>query len=172
MNRFIYIIVFMQIIMLGCRKEKPAPSEPLPSLPYYLWTDFIGTYDVYDTLNNTQWVMKISHLSHSEFNQGNNDSVLIENFANRFTIRDTWYPAYDFDLKKSIFSIKIYHPLKDYSGHNWHLGGGANSILKKDYVLYNDSVTLYFKQSNIAFYQADGVPYYDCDCKHIAVKRH
>ena len=171
MKRLSIFLIVCTTCLLSCRKTKIYPA-PLPPLPLYAWTDYLGTYDVYDTANHTQWVMKIKHLKHSDFNQGNNDSILIENFANRFTIRDKWHPAYDFEIKKWGFRLYVYHPIIDQYSYNWHLSGGVASSGMYDNILHNDSVTLYFKQSNIAFYQADGVPYYECDCKHIAVKRH
>lgn len=173
MKKFVHIVL-LACLTAACKREKPVSPEPLPSLPNYFWTDYIGTYDVYDTLNHTQWVMKIKHIYHSERNNGNEDSVLIENFANKFNIRDSWSPTFDRKTNKPGLFVKIYHPILDNYGYKWHLGGigdDTNTGIAENVIL-NDSIILYFRKSNIAFYQADGVPYYDCYCKHIAVKRH
>lgn len=170
MKKFIHIVLFASMIT-ACKKEKPACAEPLPPEPKYFWSDYIGTYDVYDTVNHTQWVMKIKHLYHREYNQGNNDSVLIENFANKFTIRYLWRSSLISD--KPMFDIGVFHPIEDNNSLKWHLSSMQDDLVttKNENVLIKDSIILFFKQSNIAFYQNDGVSYYECDCKHIAVKR-
>ena len=160
------------LIMAGCR-NKPVSPEDLPPFPGYFWADYIGTYDVYDTISHTQWVMKIKHISQRKQNNGNSDSIYVENFANKINVRFIW-PAIRTVSNRPAFGLGIFHPIKDKNNFNWHLGCAwdDSSTLKEENVLKNDSMTIYFTLSNIAFYQADGVPYYDCDCKHIAVKRY
>jgi hypothetical protein len=160
--------LYCLLIMAACR-NKPVSPEPLPAFPNYFWANYMGTYDVYDTVNHTQWVMKISHIYHSEYNQGNEDSVLIENFANRFNMRYKWRASMNYN--KPILNIGVFHPIIDRYNLSWHISTLSHPTLHVN-LLQNDSMLLYFKQSNIAFYQADAVPYYACDCKHIAVKRH
>lgn len=172
MNRLIPIILIAIILLVACKKEKPTAPEPLPALPNYMWKNYIGVYDVYDTVNHTQWVMKLSHIRHNEYNQGNNDSMLIENFANKFTFKFKWLAALT-TSRNPAFALGIFHPIKDMNNLNWHLGCAWDdaSTAKEENVLKNDSMTIFFNLSNIAFYQGEGVPYYSCDCKHIAVKR-
>ena len=164
------------ILTIGysCKKNiKPAVATTPPLVPYNMWSSYMGTYDVYDTINHTQWVMKMTHLYHFDQNNGNNDSVLIENFANKFNIRYRWMSLYDKSKNIIAFGIGPFHPIKDFSNYSWHLGGWWDDTTTTtiENVLQHDSLTLFFKLSNIAFYSADAVPYYDCDCKHIAVKR-
>ncbi len=164
-------LVLICVIIVSC--NKPKKITPIPPTKSYLWSDYMGTYDVYDTINNTQWVMKMTHIYHSDYNNGNEDSIFIENFANKFNIRYKWHPTISDKSKKSGFGIGPFHPIYDYSLLRWHLAGwwDDTTTQTEENVLKNDSLTLFFSQSNIAFYQTDGVPYYDCDCKHIAVKR-
>lgn len=132
----------------------------------------MGTYDVYDTISHTTWVMKMTHIYHSDYNNGNNDSIYLENFDNKFNIRFKWTAGIS-PSQKPAFGFGILHLIKDYSNYNWHLGCDWDdpNTTKEENVLQNDSMIIYFNISNIAFYQTDGVPYYACNCKHIAVKR-
>lgn len=171
MNKlFLYISILL--VCACCHRKKTIPPEPMPVSVFY-WTKYVGTYDVYDTINHTQWVMKISHLSAREQNNGNSDSIYVENFANKFNIRLTW-PAIETASHYPAFGLGIFHPIKDQHNYKWHLACAwdDSTTVKEENVLKNDTMTIYFTLSNIAYYVNDGVPYYDCDCKHIAVKRH
>jgi hypothetical protein len=163
---YTFAIVF-GVMFIACRSEI-APARPQTPKQ---WEKYIGTYDVYDTSNHTQWVMEIKFLSYSNpvRTNGGNDSLLLKNFANKFDIR------YGFEASTDPYRIGLpfISPLKDKVGHSWaFFGNGEDSATPHlENYLANDSIVLYFKQSNIAFYATDGEPYYECDCKHIAVKR-
>ncbi len=60
----------------------------------------------------------------------------------------------------------------DYGGYMWSLSMLSQDTLtpEPENTLINDTILFYFRKSNIAFYFEDGVPYYDCHCKHLAVK--
>ena len=154
------------VIMFACSKDEKVVA---PSVPAKQWQKYIGVYDVYDTVNHTQWVMEIKHLAYLSNNNGDADSILLQNFANKFDIRYTFGPCTD----PNRLLIPFIFPLKDKSGHSWSYSGNPEDTTTKYLENYyrNDSIILYFKQSNIAFYPTEGVPYYACDCKHIAVKR-
>jgi len=164
-----FLLIFVAIA--GCKKKK----QPVTPGKSYLWTMYMGTYDVYDPVNNTQWVMKLTHLSQSNSSNRNYDSVLVENFANQFNIRDKWYPVVDSKTGRSGFLVKPYNPIYDHNGHRWNMAGRGYeaSDTKIENVLLNDTIIINYDQSNIAYYTLDGVPYSDrSDVKHIAVKRH
>ncbi len=159
-------IAFLLIILVACVKETKVVK---PTAPAKQWAKYIGTYDVYDTINHTQWVMNIKHLYAFEQNNGNSDSILLENFANKFNIRYRFgYSTDDYRI-----GLPFLFPLKDKLGNSWSFSGNGEDTATAhlENYLKNDSIVLYFKQSNIAFYTNDNVPYYACDCKHIAVKR-
>ena len=155
--------------MVACKKDEKVVTPPAPS---HLWSSYMGTYDVYDTINHTTWVMKMTHVYHSDYNNGNNDSIYLENFDNKFNIRYKWTAGIS-SSQKPAFGFGIIHPIKDYNNYNWHLGCDWDdpNTIKEENVLQNDSMIIYFNITNVAFYQTDGIPYYACDCKHIAVKR-
>lgn len=170
----ILLIISAGCIFAACHKDPPS-SIKFQGQSYY-WSKYIGTYDVYDTVNHIQWVMKISHVgAHSNNNGGNEDSVLIENFANKFTIKNKWRPTYDNTVNSSAFDLGVYHPIIDNYGHSWHLDSEYDTTAppnRPSNVLINDTIHLYYQQSNIAYYIQEGQPYYACFCKNIAVKRH
>jgi len=169
--KYAILILLIFVTIAGCKKKK----QPVTPGKSYYWTMYMGTYDVYDPVNNTQWVMKVTHLWHSDYNGGNEDSVLVENFANQFDIRDKWYPAFDKRVNRPAFFIKGYQPISDHNGKRWTLVGRGYeaSDTKIENVLMNDTIIINYDQSNILYYTFDGVPYSDrSDVKHIAVKRH
>lgn len=165
MKNIVYIIL-ASLLMIACKKDEKSVTARAPQKQ---WQKYIGVYDVYDTANHTQWVMEIKHLAYSSYNNGESDSILLQNFANNFDIRYTFKPCTD----PNRIGLPFIFPLKDKTGFSWAFFGDGEdpttSYLENYY--RNDSIILYFKQSNIAFYPTEGVPYYACDCKHIAVKR-
>ncbi len=172
MKNLILISLAIAFFLVACNKQEKTPAVPnTTGVPYNIWSSYMGTYDVYDTINNTQWVMKMTHLYHFEQNNGNNDSVLIENFANKFNIRFRWMGVMT-ETKKPAFGVGPFHPIKDFNNNSWHLGGwwDDTTTVPLENVLKNDTLTTFFTLSNIAFYTNDNVPYYACDCKHVAVK--
>lgn len=168
MKKYIAIVIVILLNLNSCcKKTKVIPPEA--TIPPKQWERYIGVYDVYDTVNNAQWVMEIKHLAYRDQNNGNSDSVLLQNFANRFDIRYEFRYSTDPDR----IGLPFIFPLKDKLGYSWSFSGSGEDF-STPYLenhFSNDSIILYFDQSNIAFYQTEGVPYYDCKCKHIAVKR-
>ena len=67
--------------MVACKKDEKVVTPPVPAKQ---WQKYIGVYDVYDTAHHTQWVMEIKHLTYLEYNNGESDSILLQNFANKF----------------------------------------------------------------------------------------
>jgi hypothetical protein len=165
-----FLIICIGVMALSSCHENPVPPEPLPPLPAKQWQKYIGMYDVFDTTNHMQWIMEIKFISSSGHIDGQNDSLLLQNFANKFDIRYAFGASLDPDRLRLPFIF----PLKDKHGYSWAFSGNGEDTTTTHLENYyqHDSIVMYFKQSNIAFYQADGVSYYECDCKHIAVKRH
>lgn len=115
---------------------------------------------VYDTLGTYLY-----QLSVSKFGTGGRDSLLLTNYADTFVLRivhERYWTTNQID-------IDGFFPAIDYAGHSWALFGA--SIEDGSNVLSNDTIPLKFTMNNIAFYWQEGVPYYSCVCKQIAVKQ-
>ena len=164
----IFYIILASLLMVACKKDEKVVTPPTPAKQ---WQKYIGVYDVYDTAHHTQWIMEIKFLSYADIirSDGNNDSLFMQNFANKFNIRFRFGTC----TNPNVLLLPFIFPLKDKTGYSWSYSGNTDDTLTPylENELKNDSIILYFKQSNIAFYQSEGVPYYACDCKHIAVKR-
>lgn len=158
--RNIWILGLLFVLAIaGCRREEEvAPSTP--SAPVDGRNRFLGAYQVYDTAGVYLYEMTIS-----KFGTGGRDSLFIENFADTFDLRilheDYWTTSY--------LGIFPGFGVKDKAGHSWALFGA--SIEDGSNVLHNDTIPLKFTMDNIAFYWQEGVPYYSCVCKQIAVKQ-
>lgn len=147
------------LTLSSCRRDEDVdPSTP--AVPVDGRDKFVGDYLVYDTLGTYLY-----RLSVSKFGTGGRDSLMLENFADTFDLRilheDYWTGSY--------LHIFPGFGVKDRAGNSWALWGapgdeGANTLL-------GDTIRLGFTQSNIAFYWQEGVPYYSCVCKQIAVKQ-
>ena len=143
----------------GCgRDETVAPNTP--SAPVDGRDKFVGIYQVFDTTGVYLYELQIS-----KFGTGGRDSLLLENFADTFDLRilheDYWTTSY--------LGIFPGFGVKDRAGHSWALFGA--SIEDSSNVLHNDTIPLKFTMDNIAFYWAEGVPYFSCVCKQVAVKQ-
>lgn len=105
-------------------------------------------YDVYDTANHTQWAMEIKFLSYADIirSDGDNDSILLQNFANKFDIRFRFGSCTD----PNRIGLPFIFPLKDKTGHSWSFSGDGEDTTTKYLENYfrNDFIILYFKQSN------------------------
>jgi len=76
-------------------------------------------------------------------------------------------------LKLMILSFLIiygaHHLLYDSSGNRWKILYSIDDEYNN--VLENDTLRMFFRKTNIAFYLADGTSYYDEFLKRIAVKQ-
>jgi hypothetical protein len=143
----------------GCRRDE-AVAPNTPSAPVDGRDKFVGIYQVFDTTGVYLYELQVS-----KFGTGGRDSLLLENFADTFDLRilheDYWTTSY--------LGIFPGFGVKDRAGHSWALFGA--SIEDGSNVLTNDTIPLKFTMDNIAFYWSEGVPYFSCVCKQIAVKQ-
>ncbi len=143
---------------VGCRRDQDVcPEQPTPAVDER--DLFVGTYYVYDTVGTYLYSMNIM-----KFGTGGRDSLFIHNYADTFDLKILheryWTNRY---LGVSFF------PAVDQTGNSWALFGAAG--FDGSNVLTNDTIPLKFTQDNIAFYWQEGVPYFSCVCKQIAVKQ-
>lgn len=168
MKNLFQIIIFVLLSGLSaCDKDEPV--NPTPTNTPKCWEQLVGNYVVYDTANSITYNMTISHKDSIQSNGSILDSLIITNYANRFNLR-VGYGCYTIsNLLKFVPS----YPTYDHGAKRWSLTLNTDdtSTSKYENQLKNDTIILYYKLNNIAFYFADGVPFYAADETHIAVKQ-
>lgn len=95
--------------------------------------------------------------------------MILQNFADTFDIK------YEFRrmIDKNIFSFGFHDSIVDRNNKTcglWSLSDDLSTSVKENY-LVNDTIIIYFKQTNIKYYINEAQPYYYCECKHVAVKQ-
>ncbi len=157
MTKSLACIVVLLTILSACRKDKECPvTTPTP-------TDgrdrFVGTYTVYDTLGAYLYQFTIS-----KFGSAGRDSLLLNNFADTFDLKILHERYFTTDF----LSIGINYPALDQAGHRWALFGasGENGLN----TIADDTIRLGFTMDNIAFFSEDGVSYFSCECRQVAVR--
>ena len=156
-------VLFSSILvgMASCKPDKPV--GPIgPPTPVDGRQQFVGVYDVYDTLGNWQYEMKILvYQDDSPF-----DSLLIQG----------WGDAFDVYVQKNQGNTSNYlnfvgdFGIQDHMGHRWALYSDYDPAFQYN-SLVNDTLRLSYLKDNIAFYVDDGVPYFRQSYREYAVKR-
>ena len=155
------------VLVYGCKKEEVVLEEP--RIPEQ-WERFVGDYKIYDTLGSYLYAMKINHLFSGRNKFGVEvDSLVLENFADTFDLK------YEFrrTIDKSLFSLGIIDSVLDRNNKHWYLAGLVDDLNTpiRENRLANDTLIMFFKQTNIKFYINEAQPYFYCECKHVAVKQ-
>ncbi len=163
MRKFLMCIVILSCVF-SCKKDDPIDCEEQPEEEQ--WERFVGDYVVYDTLDNYLYDMSISHF----YSDGSNtDSILIENYGNRFNIRSKFNTTID----KNYLSIDPINPIEDFQERRWYFW--SNNELPdtdfRDNYLQNDTIHLSYLLDNTPYYLEDGVPFENCECREVAVKQ-
>lgn len=153
------LLVATVICSYGCRKDS---VEPGPSVPEDGRQKFMGIYDVYDTLGNWRYEMEIS------LHQGitNIDSVYVVNWGNEFNL----FIQHDDGNTSNYLNLNGQFGIEDHEGHSWALFEEYDSLFMNGH-LVNDTLRMSYLKDNIAFYVADGVPYFSQSYREYAVKR-
>ena len=165
----ILIITLAVLFLLSCSKEKETIPVTPPRVPEQ-WEKFIGTYNVYDTLSNFKYEMKIEYLNTIYYANGNKtDSLLLKNFVDTFDLKIDYRNMVD----SYVLSIGGYDSVPDYNNKHWYIGDLSDDLNTpiRENKLINDTIIMYFKQTNIKYYINEAQPYYYCECKHVAVKQ-
>ena len=166
----ILTITLAVFFLLSCSKEKETIPVTPPRIPEQ-WEKFVGIYEVYDTLGNYKYQMEIQHYFSGKNIYGNDvDSVVLQNFADTFDLK---IEHGNNSVDPNILSIGIFDSIVDRNNKSWSLSDQADDIDTPDREnkLLNDTIILYFKQTNIQYYINEAQPYYYCKCKHVAVKQ-
>jgi|SRR5690554_871902 len=161
-----YIVLYfglLSVLLLACCKDKiqkPIAEEPSK------WEVISGDYKVYDTLGGYLYDMEIKH-KRTELESGHiRDSLEFVNFDNNFTFTFNQPEFSNIPMK---IHIGVFDTLWDKNNNRWRLFSGNMD----EYNFWvNDTINLRFKKTNINYYLQDLVPYYECNCKQIAVKQH
>jgi len=144
-------------LLQGCRKEEevcPAPSAPVD------WRNqFVGRYNVFDTLGNYRYAMEI-------FRSSFPDSLYVVNWGNAFDV----YVAHDDTDPSALFNFGSYFPAYDHLGHRWSVSGEFDQVFQSNF-LVNDTLRMSYVINNIAFYAQDGVPFFVWSYREYGVKQ-
>jgi hypothetical protein len=159
-NGILLLIIFCAY---SCTKDKtclpPIPPEP------EVWEKFIGDYDVYDTNGIFLYQMEIENIYHDQ----NNDSLVILNFNQNFDLRFHFQETTD----EKFLNIRFHDSVVGYDNYTWQIYSdySNNNDLTIENRLIDDTIIMKFEQTNIQHWVNEGVPYYYCDCKQVAVKQ-
>jgi len=153
---------------VSCRKDKaPAICESDDSETEE-WEKFVGVYQVYDTLGQFLYHMDIEDYGDSLFSSGTSLRRLrFTNFADTFDFELLYSPINNNPYK---LDIGFHDSISDQNHKSWHLSRKTGDPNYHNNLL-NDTIVFYFKMTNIAYYINEAVPYYSCECKHVAVKQ-
>ncbi len=95
----------------------------------------------------------------------NIDSVYIENWGGEFT----FYCQHDNADQGNYLGISGHFGIMDHQGNRWALFREYDTLFNN--TLVNDTLRLSYLKDNIAFYVADGVPYFRQSYREYAVKQ-
>lgn len=154
------LLCAMLLCIASCKPDKPI--EPTgPATPVDGRQKFVGVYDVYDTIGNWRYEMEISLHGESVFI----DSVFLSNWGGSFDL----YCQHDDTDQGNYLGISGQFGITDHQGDRWALVREYDSLFNN--TLINDTLRLSYLKDNIAFYVADGVPYFRQSYREFAVKR-
>ena len=161
------ILAFMIISLFSCRKDKV--QEPVIEEPSK-WELISGDYKVYDTLGEYLYNMSINYerLLNSQGEEYDNFEFI--NFDNEFVFDKSQYSKPSNYYGSQLYvELGSHDTLFDSDGNRWKFFG----VLEEGYNKFQeDTIFLKFKKTNINYYLQDVVPYYECECKQIAVKQY
>lgn len=148
-------------IIAGCTKEKvPKPTPDVTTK----WEIIVGDYDVYDTLGAYLYTMNLEYIYNEQMDQ---DSIKFTNFDGEFTfttLQPTAGGNHEFYIR-----VGNHNLLYDNTGNRWKIL--VDGVPGYNNILYNDTIQLSFEKTNINYWMEDLVPYYQCNCRQVAVKK-
>lgn len=170
MKTLIKIILLLSVsAFINACKESEEESKPIPN--YYRRDRFVGTYLVSDDTG------AVYTLTISKFNSGNVQYLHFDNLANKFDISSQFYnewvnPDSLINNRNNKLMLGFGGPIKDKKGYTWDIstGGEDSSTAYEENYLYGNVIVLYFRLSNLPYYDHEGVPFHMQLHKHIATK--
>lgn len=169
-HRFTSIVAIATVLLFfSCEKEIVKPIEQAPQ-DIRKWERFVGQYNVYSTQSHLfLYSMEIKGMKNAD---SMFDTLCFYNYADRFNFLKKWSYTHMGD-SIPLLLIGVHHPITDYNGQSWHLSSlisNAETEIKEN-TMVNDTLYLYHKLSNAAFYLQDGVPYFHEEVLEMAVKQ-
>jgi len=166
MRILLFILIIISLFSCSKKESISSESEIIPQQ----WEKFIGNYNVYDTLGNYLYNMDIKHDSVAHYSNGNrNDWLKLINFVDTFDLRFVHSPStFENDI-----DFGFHDSIVDYNNKSWNISALSDDLSTpiRENNLINDTIVLYFRQTNIKYYIPEAQPYYSCYCKHVAVKQ-
>jgi len=161
MNKAYTVIAALIPVLLStsCRRDRSV--DPIAPQEIDGRQKFTGIYDVYDTLGNWNYEMEIS--LHPGLGI---DSLRIDNWADNFIV----YCQQDAGDQSNLLDFGLYFGIQDSQGKRWALYRESDDSFMANR-LVNDTLRMAYSLNNIAFYTADGVPYFSQSYREYAVKR-
>lgn len=159
----ILIFTLFSILISSCKKEETKILEP-PKL----WEKFLGNYHVYDTTGVFMFNTEISQYSSINQYGSTVDSFLIKNFADTMDLRFAFLQYTNPDY----FAINFHDSVTDYNQKAWHISQKMDDpfTLTKENELHENTITLYYKMTNMKYCINEAVPFFNEDVKHVYVK--
>jgi hypothetical protein len=165
-------ILVLTLLCFSCKRDKPAIPEPLS--PIKCFDKFIGEYIVYDTISGISWTMTIAHDIDTNFAGYETDFLTISNFNNEFDLHYQFSCCSPNPLLAEYTCLSYdMHPCVNYLNNRFNIHDAYDDTLTTliENRLSNDTIILYFRKENTAYWIPDGVIYEDNYHKHIAVKQ-
>jgi len=144
----------------ACKPDKPIPPAH-PPIPLDGRQKFVGVYDVYDTLSNWLYEMEVSLHPGSPI-----DSLFFRGWGGEFDV----FAQHHRNDQSSFVNFIGKFGVEDYTGNRWALYSEYDSLFMYNRLI-NDTLRMSYLKDNIAFYVADGVPYFRQSYREYAVKR-
>ncbi len=164
-NAWIYLIVFL---LFSCKKDEVEICTPPPMSQQ--WERFAGNYFVYDSLGSFLYEMSIEHFFSGLNEHGNeSDSLSVINLNNQFEFEF----EFDNSIDPNFLDLENINPLINYNSHHfyfWHNADDPETDQVENY-LTNDTIYLSYILDNTPYWLEDGVPFFSCECREIAVKQ-
>lgn len=164
-----YLFLSLTVFAIASCEPDPIIPEPTPIIPE--WKRFEGVYNVTKLESGDTYQLKISFDTMIVQPSGERHlHIIYENFDASFDSLVGFYIKNQ--VPDRIREFVSDFPESDNFGLRWSINLISQDPLTPELenTLVNDTILFYFRKSNIAFYFEDGVPYYDCYCKHRAVK--
>lgn len=165
-KRFGKLTILLFIVLFSsCKKDKVIPCPVQEPTKYELIS---GDYKVYDTLGNFMYEMNLNFIDGPVIAGVKSDTVLFTNFDGQFEFAQ--HQGFNSSNPEYFIQIGIQDTVYDDNGNKWKILFDTDPIYNN--ILQNDTIRMIFHKTNINYWVEDAVPYYECYCKQIAVKKH
>ena len=162
-----WIFFVLPVLLFSCCKDDPVEPE-IPG-----WKKFEGQYNVTKLESGETYSLRITFDSLiSPTTNEPSFQIIYENFDENFDTLTGWYPNGTPDNELRIQNFNAPFGVNADDGSRWSLNMLPNDpdTPEQENTLVNDTILFCFRKINVAFYLEDGVPFYECECKHLAVK--